>query len=159
MRFLLFPVKLLEILLNICNSYYSLKSYSSSTGNVTQRVPFLLFPVELQQFYSRCYTVCAIPIISYRATAQSVHFLLFPVELQQIYKRCYTVGAVPSIPYRTTEALQEMLYSEHISYYSLQSFSSSTGEASQCAQYLVFPIELQQLHRRCYPICVIPIIS
>ena len=137
-------VALQEMLHSLYVSYYSLQSYSSSTGDATQSIRSLLFLVELQQLYRRCYTVYT--------------FLLFPVELQQLYRRCYTVYTFPTIPCRATVALQEMLHSLYVSYCSLQSYSSSTGDATQSMRFLMFPVELQQLYRRCYTVYTFPTI-
>ena len=168
-------------------SIRSLQSYSSPTGDATQSIRFLLFPVELQQLdatqsihfllvpveiqqlYRRCYTVYTFLTIPCRATValhemqhslqiysgstgdaiQSIRFLLFPVELKSLYRRCYTVYTFPTIPCRDTVALQEMLHSLYVSYYSMQSYSSSTGDATPSIRFLLFPVELQQLYRRC----------
>ena len=98
-------------------------------------------------------------------------------------------SAFPTIPCRATAAPQEMPYKQQISQYSLQSSSSSTGDATEClrfhyslqglvapqgmlhsarfllfpeshssstqdatkcVRFLLFPVELQQLDRRCY---------
>ena len=155
-------------------SYYSLQSYSSCTGDATQSIRFLLFPAEIQQLYRRCYTVYTFPTIPCRDTValqemphslyvscystQSIRFLLFPVELQQLYRRCYTAYTFPTIPCRATVALQEMLHSLYVSYYSLQRYSSSTGDATQPLRSLLFPVELQQLYRRCYTVYTFPTI-
>ena len=192
-RFLLFPVELQQLYrrcYTVYVSYYSLQSYSSSTGDATQSIRFLLsstgdatqcirfllLPVELQQLYRRCYTVYTFPTIPCRATValqemlhsphvsyyshatQSIRFLLFPLELQQLYRRCYTVYTFPSIPCRATVALQEMLHSLYVSYYSLWRYSSSTQNATQSIRFLLFPVELQQLYRRCYTVYTFPTI-
>ena len=132
--------------------YYSLQSYCSSTGGAT-RSTLLLLPVELLQLYRRCYTL-------YFTT-------LPPVELLQLYRRCYTLYSTTT-PCRATVALQEMLHAL-LYYYSLQSYCSSTGDAtrstlllyplqSYCSStgdatrstLLLLPVELLQLYRRCY---------
>ena len=173
-------------------SYYSLQSYSSSTRDATPSIRFLLFPVELQQLYRRCYTVYTFPTVPCNSSStgdatQSILFLLFPVELQQLYRRCYTVYTFPTIPsslhvsyyslqsyctvalqemlhslyvscYSVTVALQEMLRSLYVSYYALQSYRRSTGDATQSIRSLLFPLELQQLYRRCYTVYTLPTI-
>ena len=178
-------VALQEMLHSLYVSYYSLQSYISPTGDATQSIRFLLFPVELQQLYRRCYTVYTSPTIPCRATValqemlhslyvsyyclqiyssstgdatQSIRFLLFAVELQQLYRRCYTVYTFPTFPCRATVALQEMLHSLYVSYYSLWRYSSSTGDATQSIRSLLFPVELQQLYRRCYTAYTFPTI-
>ena len=149
-----------EMLHSLYVSYYSLQRYSSSTGDATQSIRFLLFPAEIQQLYRRCHTVYTFPAIphslyvscyslqSYSSSTgdatQPIRFLLFPVELQQLYRRCYTVYTFPTIPCRDTVALQEMLHSLYVPYYSLQSYSSSTGDATQSIRFLLFPVEIQQ---------------
>ena len=167
-------VALQEMLHSLYVSYYSLQSYSSSTGDATQSIRFLLFPAEIQQLYRRCYTVYTFPTIPCRDTValqemphslyvscystQSIRFLLFPVELQQLYRRCYTAYTFPTFPCRATVALQDMLHSLYVSYYSLQRYSSSTGDATQPLRSLLFPVELQQLYRRCYTVYTFPTI-
>ena len=179
-------VALQEMLHTLQVSYYSLQSHSSSTGDATQSIRFLLLPIERQQLYRRCYTVYTFPTIPCRDATQPIrslqsyssptgdatqsirfllfplelqqldatqskHFLLFPVELQQHYTRCNTVC-------RSTVALQEMLHSLYVSYYSLQSKSRSTGDATQPIRFLLFPVEIQQLYRRCYTVYMFPTI-
>ena len=53
------------------------------------------------------------------------------------------MNTIPTIPCRATVALQEILHSVHISYYSLQGYSSSTGDATQRVHFLLFPVELE----------------
>ena len=69
--------------------------------------------------------------------------LLWLLGRRQLYRRCYTVYTFPTIPCRATAALQEMLHCLYVAYYSLQSYSSTTGDATQS-------IDLQWLYRRCY---------
>ena len=157
-------VALQEMIHNVYVSQYSLQSYSSSTKDATLYA-FLIFfcraTVALQEmlhsFYLSYYSLES-HSSSTGDTIQCAHFLLFPVELQQLHLRCYTVCAFPTIPCRARVALQEMLHSVHIFYYSLQSYNSSTGDATQRASFLVFPLELQQLYRRCYTVCTVPTI-
>ena len=130
--------------------------------------------------YRRCYTVCTFPRILCRATValhkmlqsecvsyyslqgyssstrdvtQRPRFLRFPVELQQLHRRCYTVCTFPTIPCGANVVRQEILHNMCVSYYSLQSYSSLTGDASQCRRFLLFPVGLLQLHKRCYTVC------
>ena len=176
-RFLLFPVDSGSTG-DATQSIRSLQSYSSPTGDATQSIRFLLFPVELQQPYRRCYTVYTFPTIPCRATValqEMLHSLNVSyyslqsyssttrdatqsVDLQWLYRRCYTVYTFPTIPCRAKVALQEMLHSLYVSYYSLQRYSSSTGDATQSIRFLLFHVELQQLYRRCYTVYTFPAI-
>ena len=160
-------VALQEMLHSLNVSYYSLQSYSSSTGDATQSIYVFYYSLQsyssstgdatLHRVYFSCYSLQSYSSSTGDAT-QSIRFLLFPVELQQLYRRCYTVYTFPTIPCRATVALQEMLHSLYVSYYSLQSYSSSTGDATQSIRFLLFPVELQQLYRRCYTVYTFPII-
>ena len=117
-------------------------------------VQFLLFRVELQQLYRKCHKVSTFPTISCRATAalqeilhsvrvsydstgdatQCVDFELFHIRLQQLYRRCYTVCTFPTNPRKAAVALQEILHSVRVSCYCLQSYNSSTGDATHCVR-------------------------
>ena len=48
----------------------------------------------------------------------------------------------PTIPCRATVALQEMLHSVCVSYYSLYGCSGSTRDATQCVRFRLFPADL-----------------
>ena len=134
---------LYKILHNLCISNYSLQNYNSSTGDTTQFMHFLFFPIELTE---------ALQEILYRINnsyyslqghnsstkdyTQYMRFLQFPIELQQLHKTCYTICAYPTIPYKVTIALQEMFYNGCVSYYFLQSSNSSTGNPTLlCGSY------------------------
>ena len=156
-------VALQEMLHSLYVPYCSLQSYSSSTGDATQSIRFLLFPVTvaLQEMLHSLY-ISDYSLQSYSSSTgdatQSIRFLLFPVELQQLYRRCYTVYTFPTIPCRATVGLQEMLHSLYVPYYSLQSYSSSRGDATQSIRFLLFAVEIQQLYRRCYTVYTFPTI-
>ena len=150
-------VALQEMLHSLYVSYYCLQSDSSSTGDATQSIRFLLFLVEmLHSLYVPCRATVAL-----QEMLHSLHvsyYSLQSVDLQWLYRRCYTVYTFPTIPCRAKVALQEMLHSLYVSYYSRQRYSSSTGDATQSVCFLLFPVELQQLYRRCYTVYTFPAI-
>ena len=158
-------VALQEMLHSLYVSYYSLQSYISPTGDATQSIRFLLFPVELQQLYKRCYTVYTSPYYSLQSYSSSTGDATQSIRSYyclQIYSSS-TGDATQSIRFltircRATVALQEMLHSLYVSYFSLQSYSSSTGDATQSVRFLLFPVEIQQLYRRCYTVYTFPTI-
>ena len=162
-----------EMLHGLYVSYYSLQSYGSSTGDAAQSIRFLLFALQ-EMLHSLYVSYCSLQSYSGSTgdATQSIRFLLsstgdatlsirfrlIPVGLQQLYRRCYTVYTFPTIPCRATVALQQMLHCLHVSYYSLQSYSSSTGDATPSIRFLLFPVELQQPYRRCYTVYTFPTI-
>ena len=124
----------------------------------------LLFCVELQQFYrkcyigstlpsirlyKRCYIMCTFSLILCRATTAQQEMP------HNLYLSCYSLQShrssagdatqrktFPTIPCRTTIAPQEMLHSVYVSYYFVQSYSSSTGDVTLYMRFL--PIEALQ---------------
>ena len=129
---------------SLYDPYYSLQSYSSSTGDATQSIRCPLFPVEIQQLYRRCYTVHTFPTIPCRAT----------VALQEMLHSClyvsyYSLQSYTSSTGDATQSIRLLLFPVN---YSLQSYSSSTGDATQSIRFLLFPVELQQLYKRCYTV-------
>ena len=168
--------------------YYALQSYCSSTGDAT-RSTLLLLPVEPLQLKRRCYTLYSATFICRAAVAieEMLHALLYYYSLQsycsstgdatrstlllllvELYRRCYTLYSTTT-PCRATVALQEQeMLQALLYYYSLQSYCSSTGDAtrstlllllqSYCSSkgdatrstLLLLPVEVVQLYRRCY---------